>query len=134
MKRPSPGTPDSSHDQQPHQQRHDPACCSFCKLGEGEVARLFEGRAGFICDECVDVCMQIIADFEQMGIGRPRLDRPWYSRIFQSEDADSNACSFNLHHRNNPQGSRLFPGVDAQICDKCVRACMVLKSTMVLGN
>ena len=34
--------------------------CSFCGLGEGEVARLFEGHSGFICDECVGVCQDII--------------------------------------------------------------------------
>jgi hypothetical protein len=108
--------------------------CSFCNLGEGEVARLFEGYAGYICDECVDVCTQIQLDFEDMGFAQHKTNRPWYKRLFGQEDEEDSICSFNLHDRNNPQGDRLFPGNDAQICDKCVRACEVLKSTLVIGG
>lgn len=108
--------------------------CSFCGFGEGEVARLFEGHSGYICDECVDVCVQLLQDYEELGVRPPRLNLPWYKRIF-GEDADSdNSCSFNIHDRNNPQGERLFPGISAQICDKCIRACEVLKSTLMLGE
>ena len=108
--------------------------CSFCHLGEGEVARLFEGYAGYICDECVDVCVQLLADYEQMGVPPRKLERPWYKRLFGAGGEGSGSCSFNLHDRHNPQGERLFPGDDARICDKCLRACEVLKSTLVLGG
>ncbi len=108
--------------------------CSFCSLGEGEVARLFEGYAGYICDECVDVCVQLLSDYDEMGLAPPKLRRPWYKKLFSHETGGLNVCSFNLHDRNNPQGDRLFPGNHAQICDKCVRACEVLKSTLVLGS
>ena len=108
--------------------------CSFCDLGEGQVARLFEGYAGYICDECVDVCIQIQSDFEEMGLDPPRQGRPWYKRFFGSDVDSDGVCSFNYHDRNNPQGDRLFPGQHARICNKCVRACEVLKSTLVLGG
>lgn len=107
--------------------------CSFCGLGEGEVSRLFEGTSGFICDECVDVCVQLLYDYREMGMHPPKSNQPWYKKLF-NEDADQVAfCSFNVHDRGNPQGGRVFPGINAQICDKCVRACEVLKSTLMLG-
>jgi ClpX C4-type zinc finger len=106
--------------------------CSFCGLGEGEVARLFEGHSGYVCDECVDVCVQLLEDFRELGVKAPTSDRPWYKKILGGGGATSD-CSFNHHDRNNPQGARLFPGNDAQICDKCVRACEVLKSGMIFG-
>ncbi len=108
--------------------------CSFCGLGEGEVARLFEGTSGFICDECVDVCVQLLFDYREMGMRPPKSSQPWYKKLFSEDQAGIVNCSFNVHDRDNPQGDRVFPGINAQICDKCVRACEVLKSTLVLGD
>jgi hypothetical protein len=108
--------------------------CSFCGLGEGEVARLFEGHSGYICDECVDVCVKLLHDYREMGIRPPKLDRPWYKRLFADGGSQVGQCSFNVHDRNNPQGARLFTGNNAQICDKCIRACEVLKSSLALSG
>jgi hypothetical protein len=36
--------------------------CSFCKKGAQAVRRLISGPAVYICDECVDVCVEIIRD------------------------------------------------------------------------
>lgn len=108
--------------------------CSFCGLGEGEVARLFEGTSGFICDECVDVCVQLLYDYRELGMKPPKPAQPWYKKLFNDEADEVAFCSFNVHDRGNPQGDRVFPGINAQICDKCVRACEVLKSTLVLGD
>ncbi len=68
-----------------------------------------------------------------MGIKPPKVNQPWYKKLLGDNGGGSSACSFNVHDRNNPQGERLFPGIDAQICDKCIRACEVLKSSLVLG-
>jgi ClpX C4-type zinc finger len=111
--------------------------CSFCGLGEGEVARLFEGHSGYICDECVDVCIQLLQDYDDMGIRPPKPPRaklPWYKKILGDNSDGSSSCSFNIHDRGNVQGERLFPGINAQICDKCVRACEVLKSSLIVGG
>lgn len=102
------------------------ARCSFCGLGEGEVERLFQGRAGYICGECVDVCVELLADYREMGLVPPESKRSWYQRWF-SEDINV-ACSFTPHDDESPQGERLFPGQHVQICEQCVRACAVLKS------
>ena len=36
--------------------------CSFCGKNQHEVTKLIAGPAVFICDECVDVCIDIIDD------------------------------------------------------------------------
>jgi ferredoxin len=102
------------------------ARCSFCGLGEGEVERLFQGREGYICGECVDVCMELIADFREMGMAPPESKRSWYQRWFSEEIHVT--CSFTPHDEENPQGERLFPGMQVQICEQCIRACAALIS------
>jgi ATP-dependent protease Clp ATPase subunit len=51
------------------------ACCSFCLKPDTEVKRLVAGPAVYVCDECVDLCRQIIQDVPQ-GPAGPRL-LPW---------------------------------------------------------
>jgi ClpX C4-type zinc finger len=41
--------------------------CSFCQKTADRVRKLIAGPAVFICDECVGVCNQIIADDERMS-------------------------------------------------------------------
>ena len=37
--------------------------CSFCGRTEGQVRKMISGPSGaFICDECVDICMEIIEE------------------------------------------------------------------------
>ena len=36
--------------------------CSFCKKAQDDVRKLIAGPSVNICDECVDVCAEIIAD------------------------------------------------------------------------
>ena len=43
--------------------------CSFCNKSQNEVRKLIAGPNAFICDECVDVCRDIIADDPAMGSG-----------------------------------------------------------------
>lgn len=37
-------------------------CCSFCGKGRQEVAHLISGPMVFICDECVELCNDIIVE------------------------------------------------------------------------
>ena len=108
--------------------------CSFCAMGEGEVARLFEGHSGYICDECVEVCVQLLIDYREMGIRPPKLDQPWYKRLLGDDGSHVGQCSFNVHDRSNPQGARLFAGISAQSCDKCGRACEILKAGLAFDD
>lgn len=36
--------------------------CSFCGKSQDEVKKLVSGRGVFICDECIEVCMNILVD------------------------------------------------------------------------
>lgn len=36
--------------------------CSFCQKDQNDVRKLIAGPSVFICDECVEVCVKIIAD------------------------------------------------------------------------
>ena len=36
--------------------------CSFCGKREGQVKRLIAGPGVFICDECIDLCCDILHD------------------------------------------------------------------------
>ena len=40
---------------------HATASCSFCLKPSGAVAKLVAGPGVYICDECVDLCRQIIS-------------------------------------------------------------------------
>jgi hypothetical protein len=57
-------------------------CCSFCEKGTDKVKRLVAGNKGYICDECVSLCMLILA----------QQDRAWFdqqveaARAFRFED------------------------------------------------
>jgi hypothetical protein len=105
--------------------------CSFCELGEGEVARLFEGRAGYICNECVEVCGQLLADYRELGYKPPAIKVPWYKRLFGGESAKPGHCSFCGAAQGGDEW--LLASSRTQICEKCIRACEEIKSHQAVG-
>src|SRR5436189_5034726 len=61
--------------------------CSFCNKDQNDVRKLIAGPTVFICDECVDVCNDIIADdnrFENRGT-RSSLPTPQEIKKFLDE-------------------------------------------------
>lgn len=58
------------------EEHKDQLCCSFCGKGQSEVKKLVAGRGVYICDECIQVCISIVAD-EMSEIekeNKPHLD------------------------------------------------------------
>ena len=58
--------------------------CSFCGKSQNEVKKLIAGRGVYICDECIDVCINIVAeDLHQEKSGAPLFegDLPTPSKI-----------------------------------------------------
>src|SRR5208283_4363837 len=55
-----------------------PLKCSFCGKGQDEVKKLIAGPSVFICNECVDLCNEIIAEeWEETKDAKiPRLPKP----------------------------------------------------------
>ena len=45
-------------DKTPNEELH----CSFCGKSQNEVKKLIAGRGVYICDECIEVCINIVAD------------------------------------------------------------------------
>lgn len=39
---------------------HAPKCCSFCGKRQDEVEKLIAGENAFICNECVDICLDLV--------------------------------------------------------------------------
>ncbi len=42
--------------------RETSLCCSFCNKSHHEVPKLIAGPGGFICNECVMLCLEILQD------------------------------------------------------------------------
>src|SRR5881398_3322722 len=62
--------------------------CSFCNKDQNDVRKLIAGPTVFICDECVEVCKDIIADdnrFETRGGARSSLPVPQEIKKFLGE-------------------------------------------------
>ena len=62
--------------------------CSFCNKDQNDVRKLIAGPTVFICDECIEVCNDIIADdnrFENRGGTRSSLPVPQDIKKFLDE-------------------------------------------------
>src|SRR6266576_1618584 len=62
--------------------------CSFCNKDQNDVRKLIAGPTVFICDECVEVCNDIMADdnrFEARGGARSSLPVPQEIKKFLDE-------------------------------------------------
>lgn len=56
--------------------------CSFCGKSQDEVRKLIAGPTVYICDECIELCNEIIAEeYEKEEIGRARSKVPNPSEI-----------------------------------------------------
>ena len=42
--------------------------CSFCGKGEHQVRKLVAGPGGFICDQCVQLCTEVICEDDQPSV------------------------------------------------------------------
>ncbi len=48
--------------------------CSFCGKSQDEVRKLIAGPTVYICDECIELCNEIIAEeYEKEEMGRSRF-------------------------------------------------------------
>ncbi|HEX6852045.1 MAG TPA: ATP-dependent Clp protease ATP-binding subunit ClpX [Candidatus Polarisedimenticolaceae bacterium] len=61
--------------------------CSFCNKSQRDVRKLIAGPTVYICDECVDICLDIIAEEKEHEDqeGRMRLPKPQEIKNFLDE-------------------------------------------------
>src|ERR1039458_8902511 len=53
--------------------------CSFCGKSQHEVRKLIAGPTVFICDECVELCMDIIREENKSSLVKSRDGRSDYT-------------------------------------------------------
>ena len=59
---------------------HGNLSCSFCGKGQREVRKLIAGPTVYICDECIKLCNDIIAEESEREENRLRSRSPLRSR------------------------------------------------------
>lgn len=60
----------------------DALTCSFCNKDQSEVAKLVAGPGVYICNECVDLCNEIIAqELDHKKAGASNATRPSKPRV-----------------------------------------------------
>ncbi len=57
--------------------------CSFCGKSQHEVRKLIAGPTVFICDECVELCMDIIREESKTSLVKSKDGIPDASRDLQ---------------------------------------------------
>ena len=55
--------------------------CSFCGKSQHEVRKLIAGPTVFICDECVELCMDIIKEDNKNNKKKLKVNTPKPSEI-----------------------------------------------------
>jgi len=60
--------------------------CSFCGKSQHEVRKLIAGPTVFICDECVELCMEIIREENKTSFMKSREGVPTPSEIYKVLD------------------------------------------------
>jgi len=101
------------------QTRRDPVVrCSFCNRWPHDVDKLIAGPGVFICDECVDVCNDVLAQAKELstsaGAGGPPSEEPitW-----------PNSIECGLCHKAILMDDGVFIGDNrGTLCVDCVRS------------
>lgn len=64
-------------------------CCSFCGATQEEVRKLIAGPGVYICDQCIDLCNEIVDDGEEEGgvvnPNKSKLPKPREIKAFLDE-------------------------------------------------
>ncbi len=60
--------------------------CSFCGKSQNEVRKLIAGPTVFICDECIELCTDIIKEETKTNIVKTKVGLPTPQEIYQTLD------------------------------------------------
>ena len=96
--------------------------CSFCNKGQKDVRKLIAGPTVYICDECVDICLDIIAEEKESEEQESqRLPKPAEINSFideyvigQEEAKKRLAVAVYNHYKRNEIASRRRNEVELQ--------------------
>jgi ATP-dependent Clp protease ATP-binding subunit ClpX len=97
--------------------------CSFCNKSQRDVRKLIAGPTVYICDECVDICLDIIAEERENEEqeGRRRLPKPVEINTFldeyvigQSDAKKRLSVAVYNHYKRNEISARRRNDVELQ--------------------
>lgn len=107
---------------------NDPVSCSFCGKAQNEVRKIVAGPGVYICDECIELCKEIIdeefyeeAVFEFMDVPKPKELLDILNQYVIGQDRAKRALSvavYNHYKRVNVEAED--DGVELQKSNICL--------------
>jgi ATP-dependent Clp protease ATP-binding subunit ClpX len=93
--------------------------CSFCRKTESEVKKLISGTEAFICDECIQICNEILADeFKHEYISqlpRPsRIKKALDEYVISQEEAKKILAVAVYNHYKRIRAKKSLKGVELE--------------------
>lgn len=99
--------------------------CSFCRKSHNDVRKLIAGPDVYICDECVQVCQDIIGDdarFESVGPTQERAAGPAQERAAPGPIDRGIYVACSLCRMPTPVDHALLIEDRGALCPECVAA------------
>ncbi|RMG43725.1 MAG: ATP-dependent Clp protease ATP-binding subunit ClpX [Candidatus Dadabacteria bacterium] len=92
--------------------------CSFCNRTQEEVRKLIAGPSVYICDECIDLCNDIIAEeveqedggFGQSNVPRPKEIKAFLDQYVIGQDYAKKVMSVAVHNHYKRIDSKAASG------------------------
>lgn len=93
--------------------------CSFCRKSEHEVRKLISGTEAFICDECVQICNEILAEEFKVektsGFPKPsRIKKALDEYVISQEEAKKTLAVAVHNHYKRLQARKTLKGVELE--------------------
>jgi ATP-dependent protease Clp ATPase subunit len=88
------------------------AQCSFCGQPQNSVKRLIQGPNVQICNECIDICNEIIADDQQ-------VENLATNHHTETISASTLQCSFCAKHQD--AATHILPVPNVYVCNECLK-------------
>ena len=99
-----------------------PVRCSFCNKAQDDVKKVIAGPTVMICDECVAVCVNALADDAAQAIPKDSVEvQRWRAKTAQlARGSDSALC--NLCGKSAFSREMLPLGTRGSLCSECADA------------
>lgn len=104
----------------PQEDGGEALCCSFCNKNQHDVRKLIAGPNVFICDECVEVCVDIIAQDVNLGGSAGAVEAGRERQPAASDSSGPTTVPCALCRMPTPPGNLLPIRDRGALCPGCV--------------